>query len=95
MTPTTFPTYLIVQHSNINLRVVYNIFSTFTRVDAMYQSHYGAFLQVSSKEEANRMKNLLGKAILFGMPMNLMVTDQLSHDARSVSLPPNERKPVL
>ncbi|CAD8172034.1 unnamed protein product [Paramecium pentaurelia] len=95
MTPTTFPTYLIVQHSNINLRVVYNIFSTFTRVDAMYQSHYGAFLQVPSKEEANRMKNLLGKAILFGMPMNLMVSDQLSHDARSVSLPPNERKPVL
>jgi len=62
--------------------VVYNIFSTFTRVDSIYQSHQGAFLQLASKEEAIRMKNLLSKALLFGVPMNLIVTDQLSLDAR-------------
>ncbi|CAD8121138.1 unnamed protein product [Paramecium sonneborni] len=95
MTPTTLPTYLIVQHPNINLRVVYNIFSTFTRVDAIYQSHYGAYLQVASKEEAVRIKNLLSKSLLFGMPMNLFISDQLSHDANKVNLPPNERKPLL
>jgi len=44
MTPTSIPTYLVVQHPNTNLRVVYNIFSTVTRVDAIYQSSYGAFL---------------------------------------------------
>ncbi|CAK61215.1 unnamed protein product (macronuclear) [Paramecium tetraurelia] len=95
MTPTPLPTYLVVQHPNTNLRVVYNIFSTVTRVDAIYQSHYGAFLQLASKEEANRVKNLLNKGLLLGMPMTLMISEKLPQDARQVALPPNERKAII
>ncbi|CAK64979.1 unnamed protein product (macronuclear) [Paramecium tetraurelia] len=95
MTPTPLPQYLVVQHPNTNLRVVYNIFSTITRVDAIYQSQYGAFLQLASKEEAIRIKNLLNKGLLLGMPMTLMISEKLPQDARQVALPPNERKPII
>ncbi|CAD8201596.1 unnamed protein product [Paramecium pentaurelia] len=95
MTPTSIPTYLVVQHPNTNLRVVYNIFSTVTRVDAIYQSQYGAFLQLPSKEEAIRVKHLLNKVLLLGMPMTIMLSDKLPQDARSVTLPPNERKQII
>ncbi|CAD8210294.1 unnamed protein product [Paramecium octaurelia] len=95
MTPTPLPQYLVVQHPNTNLRVVYNIFSTVTRVDAIYQSQYGAFLQLASKEEAIRIKNLLNKGLLLGMPMTLMISEKLPQDARQVALPPNERKPII
>ncbi|CAD8124455.1 unnamed protein product [Paramecium sonneborni] len=91
-TPISLPTYLLVQHPNTNLRVVYNIFSTITKVDALYQSHYGAFLLLSSKEEAIRIKNLLNKGLLLGMPMTLMISEKLPQDARQVALPPNDRK---
>ncbi|CAD8210949.1 unnamed protein product [Paramecium pentaurelia] len=95
MTPTPLPQYLVVQHPNTNLRVVYNIFSTITRVDAIYQSQYGAFLQLASKEEAIRIKNLLNKGLLLGMPMTLMISEKLPQDALQVALPPNDRKPII
>ncbi|KAM3145467.1 hypothetical protein pb186bvf_002511 [Paramecium bursaria] len=89
--PASIKSYVIVKHPNTNLRVIYNLFSTFVKIEQLMQSQSGAVIQLAQPEDALYMRDLLHAKLLLGYPLNVTLQMFPPEDAAPVCLPQQER----